>query len=1011
MIVVFLVDTSASMNQKFSNGMSALECTKSGIEHLIKHLPHVKPAEKHNDKFMLVSYEEGAACVKSSLKDPLPHLIKELKILKANDMSNPGSSLSTIFDLLNVYRVYHGIDTPASGRFPGTIEPSIILWFTDGGRQSSPSGTLDRLNIPGITSAGVDYYHEPFRWDQRLYTIFLEPNAEMVDPQLSILSTVMGGTSYRVRTLRHMLQAMDCMLGISKIPPTQYSPQAVLHIYGVVVNFEDLIDPRRPNTANHHQLVYVNPSWLNPQARHPGFFPIPEPFWPEIDAQRLPTRNAQPTMHYHTKEEKSVEIPDGFPYDKYVVAPCPMTQELLTRPPGSCWPVYIKNSYKTEGFGFPFGFLKANTNKNAVTLTVVAYNYPALFTLLGSFLLLQAKVELDRFLATESNAVLDTISSKKKTLCANAFDVPRSELISILDDMKKTFFKDLQITSFTAPSLSTLDSKSLSPGVMRVSTPRLESFVDSDDLHSLPIADMGIYQDRMQKIQQENLRDPFRDEESVKSLQRTMFGNPYKQDKKVSIDEEDEASAADQSLSSNSTSSGSSWSSILGRKRKPRRRSVSPSHFPIEKIPSLARGDRSTSGKVQVVSFGPSGGKAIPILNILVQDGSGKSELPSDSVDSLGRHLVMHDGEDEDEDDDDFRRAMFNSDEMELDGEDEAARLRADTPMPGGMGLDDDDEDMEELQHAQDRIPPPILPIGLDDIARDDSRIPYRKESAAEGLLGQQYDKHRQEVQEDLEHLNGTSRPVFESISYNPNALMELQTIPQVIPDRTSSELTPPAPANGSKVDDLPRPDSSSQVDPSSLIGTATEILSNPHSLTPIPILFPPAPDNILGSSESAAIPHISIPSPTIESSPMTMVDARESNNQVQLALTNGKVDQIGTGVTSPASQMSQNAPPNLLKTTDSISRDKNGSALSSPATGALPLHEGSLEMKGSLVDIRNRIIKQLKMGPKRYDEQAILEMVWQVEAASNWTKEQKHAAMSGCLNLAKGLRRIGVVT
>ena len=38
-----------------------------------------------------------------------------------------------------------------------------------------------------------------------------------------------------------MLQAMDCMLGISKIPPTQYSPQAVLHIYGVVVSFEDLI--------------------------------------------------------------------------------------------------------------------------------------------------------------------------------------------------------------------------------------------------------------------------------------------------------------------------------------------------------------------------------------------------------------------------------------------------------------------------------------------------------------------------------------------------------------------------------------------------------------------------------------------------------------------------------------------------------------------------------------------------------------------------------------------------
>ncbi|KAG0371743.1 Integrator complex subunit 6, partial [Mortierella sp. AD032] len=642
MIIVFLVDTSASMNQKFSNGMSALECTKSGIEHLVKHLPQVKPAERHNDKYMLVTYEDGAGCVKSSLKEPLPHLIKELKVLKAQDMSNPGSSLSNIFDILNAYRVHHNIDTPANGRFPGTIEPSIIMWFTDGGRQSSPAGILDRLNIPGVTSAGVDYYHEPFRWDQRLYSIFLEPNAEMVDPQLSILSTVMGGASYRVRTLRHMLQAMDCMLGISKIPPTQYSPQAVLHIYGVVVNFEDLIvDVRRPNTANHHQLVYVNPNWLNPQTRHSGFFPIPEPYWPEENAQRLPTRNAQPTLHYHTKEEKSVDIPDGFPYDKYVLAPCPMTQELLTRPQGTCWPVYIKNSYKTDGFGFPFGFLKANTSKNAVTLTVVAYNYPALFTLLvnlgtnrnpsaewrrdfaeylshtpsyyynplrnalkriGLYNVmppeqvalgpviqniiatnkLKARVDLDRLQAIDSSAPTETIVSRKRPLCTNAFDVPRSELISVLSDLKMAFFKELQLTSSTSLNPSNV---SIFGGV-RPTNVKADPLMDSDDLHTLPIADMGIYQDRMQKIQRENLRDPFRDEESVKSLQKTMFGNPYKQDKKVSIDEENEASAADDSVSSTNGSGGSSWSSILGgRKRKPRRRSVSPSPFPLEKIP------------------------------------------------------------------------------------------------------------------------------------------------------------------------------------------------------------------------------------------------------------------------------------------------------------------------------------------------------------------------------------------------------------------------------------------
>ncbi|KAG0306475.1 Integrator complex subunit 6 [Dissophora globulifera] len=981
MIVIFLVDSSASMNQKFSNGMSALECTKSCIEHLAKHLPHVKPAEKHNDKFMLVTYEEGPGCVKSSLKDPLSHLIKELKVLKASDMSNPGASLSTIFDILNMHRVQHGLDTPAS------------------------------LNIPGITSAGVDYYHEPFRWDQRLYTIFLEPNVEVVDPQLSILSTVMGGTSYRVRTLRHMLQAMDCMLGISKIPPTQYSPQAVLHIYGVVVNFEDLI-------------VYVNPTWLSPATRHSGFFPIPESFWADADTPRIPTRNAQPTLHYHTKEEKTVEIPDGFPYDKYVVAPCPMTQELLTRPPGSCWPVYIKNSYKTEGFGFPFGFLKANTNKNAVTLTVVAYNYPALFTLLVNFNSIpgriptpewlrdfseylshtpsyyytplrnafkrmsifnvipaeqaalsasvqkiinknkmQAKSELDRFLISDASAAVETIGFKKKALCANAFDVPRSDLISVLGDLKRSFFKELQISALSMSISLSQDSPSsisqplsrLTPGVTKLGASRMDLLVDSDDLHSLPIADMGIYQDRMQKIQQENLRDPFRDEESAKSLQRTMFGNPYKQDKKVSIDEEDEAPAADSSTASGNTVGGSSWSSILGRRRKPRRRSVSPSPFPIEKIPSLARGDRSVSGKAQVLSLGASGSR-IPMLRITVHDGSGILQQAEPS-EGLSRHVVMHDGEDEDEEDEEFRRAMFNSDEMELDGDDEAARLRADTPMPGGMGLDDDDEDMEDMQRAQEMIPPPIMAISLDDIDAEISNSAYRndEDSRSDVSDDSRFDEHRESLKEDLDQLNGKSIPVFESIVYDPTSLMELQSIPHLIPERTAAASTPPLQTNGTKLTSSPV---KARVEQDRQPGTndaAMEANGNSH-LTPIPLLMSPFED-AAGSFR-------------------TTTGSRD-----------GKMDDL-----------SIHHSPSLPS-----SRAQAGKSSLHP-TLPEPLQSTPQELKIILV-------KHLKQRPIEYNQSAILDMVSKIDDAPNWTKQQKRNVLSTALVLAKGFRRAPVVS
>ncbi|KAF8938344.1 Integrator complex subunit 6 [Haplosporangium gracile] len=1013
MIIVFLVDTSASMNQKFSNGMSALECTKSGIEHLVKHLPQVKPAERHNDKYMLVTYEEGTGCVKSSLKEPLPHLIKELKVLKAQDMSNPGSSLSTIFDILNAYRIHHNIDTPANGRFPGTIEPSIIMWFTDGGRQSSPAGILDRLNIPGVTSAGVDYYHEPFRWDQRLYTIFLEPNAEMVDPQLSILSTVMGGTSYRVRTLRHMLQAMDCMLGISKIPPTQYSPQAVLHIYGVVVNFEDLI----------------------------------EPYWPEENAQRLPTRNAQPTLHYHTKEEKAVDIPDGFPYDKYVLAPCPMTQELLTRPPGTCWPVYIKNSYKTEGFGFPFGFLKANTTKNAVTLTVVAYNYPALFTLLvnlgtnrnpstewrrdfaeylshtpsyyynplrnalkriglynimpaeqGTLGLaiqnvlstnkLKARADLDRLQAIESSAPTEAVVSKKRTLCANAFDVPRSELISVLGDLKLAFFKELQLTSSTSLSL-TPSNVSIFGGI-RSTSAKADPLMDSDDLHTLPIADMGIYQDRMQKIQRENLRDPFRDEESVKSLQKTMFGNPYKQDKKVSIDEENEAPAADDSMSSTNSSGGTSWSSILGgRKRKPRRRSVSPSPFPLEKIPSLAHGARSVSGKVQVVSLGASAGApGIPTLRIVVQESFGKILSAEEESDALSRHPGMHDGEDEAEEDEDFRRAMFNSDEMEMDGEDEAARLRADTPMPGGIGLDDDDESMEDMQRAQDLIPPPLAVVDLEDIERRKAELSFLQNDSSADMETDEYVKHQQGIEQDLEHFNGSTKPAFPSLVYDPTALMELQSIPSTIPERSDSGA--PHPPNSVSID--AKPSSRDEGDSTTPTGRTNEDTTAMLGLTPIPILSPPTNGEHHTPSITSSVTdgtYGARPKESVSLSVSSVVGALLPEIASSGSSISTMIGMPRTGAASISSEMAdQNMSTSLLP--------------SSQDTECRVPSESPL-------DYRNAIIKELKMEPRSYNESMVVEMVWKVEG-SDWTRDQKRMTVAHCLTVARGLRRHPVV-
>lgn len=46
MIILFVVDTSASMNQKYSNGFSLLDCAKNGVEHLVK----VRKAQENERK-------------------------------------------------------------------------------------------------------------------------------------------------------------------------------------------------------------------------------------------------------------------------------------------------------------------------------------------------------------------------------------------------------------------------------------------------------------------------------------------------------------------------------------------------------------------------------------------------------------------------------------------------------------------------------------------------------------------------------------------------------------------------------------------------------------------------------------------------------------------------------------------------------------------------------------------------------------------------------------------------
>ena len=60
MIFLFVIDTSASMNQKTSNGMYYLDSSKAAVEYFFK----LREKCSRSERFMLVTCEEGIGAIK-----------------------------------------------------------------------------------------------------------------------------------------------------------------------------------------------------------------------------------------------------------------------------------------------------------------------------------------------------------------------------------------------------------------------------------------------------------------------------------------------------------------------------------------------------------------------------------------------------------------------------------------------------------------------------------------------------------------------------------------------------------------------------------------------------------------------------------------------------------------------------------------------------------------------------------------------------------------------------------
>uniref|UniRef100_A0A3B3ZI24 VWFA domain-containing protein n=1 Tax=Periophthalmus magnuspinnatus TaxID=409849 RepID=A0A3B3ZI24_9GOBI len=688
-ILLFLLDTSASMNQRTYLGTTYLDIAKGAVEVFMK-LRARDPASR-GDRYMLVTFDDPPYGVKAGWKENHATFMCELKNLQASGLTTLGHALRTAFDLLNLNRLVSGIDNYGQGRNPFFLEPSIIITITDGNKLTHSSGVPDELHLPLHSPlAGSELTKEPFRWDQRLFALVLRlpgaaaPDSEQLgsvpndDSAITQMCEVTGGRSYSVLTQRMLNQCLESL--VQKVQS------------GVVINFEktgpdppplgeeNSVDSRPVSSFapqpwhSCHKLIYVRP---NPKTGVPvGHWPIPESFWPDQNSPTLPPRTAHPVVRFSCVDCEPMVI-DKLPFDKYELEPSPLTQYVLERKsPHMCWQVFVGSSSKQSDLGHPFGYLKASTTLTCVNLFVMPYNYPVLLPLLDDLFkvhklkpnlkwrqafemylktmppyYLLAKMESDRLIVSVGKKAPQETRIKVKNHSSALSLAHRRDFKQLLqgitgegplrvNDINFKEFAGFQIgllnkdvkpqayrNAYDIPRRNLLDQLTRMRSNLLRTSQKLIRGQDEDYLHTIPVAQMGNYQEYLKMMP-----SPLREIDPDQPKRLHTFGNPFKQDKKgMMIDEADEFVAGPQNKKR--VNSGDSMSSSVKR-----RRSMSP----------LLRRPLSPIGNTNHIKSPaqnhnkpapPHKGKMIDILYNYCSTAEGEDGLND------GHHHPLHDGQ------------------------------------------------------------------------------------------------------------------------------------------------------------------------------------------------------------------------------------------------------------------------------------------------------------------------------------------------------------------------------
>ncbi|KCV69344.1 hypothetical protein H696_03776 [Fonticula alba] len=314
MLIFFIVDTNVAMGARLSGDLSFLDHAKSGVEYFIK--KRTTQQRKEADRFILMTFEPGAECLKTGYRNNLSQLQAALRGLRATHTgpSDPTHALDFAFNMIASFRAQINTDTVGHGRNLTFTEPAAVVVFSAGGGPGPVTGARSELgDRPPLVASPVDFscpstgvgysqgsihsqlFDTCLRWDHRVYHICLaaegtgpgtagmaagstqrlaralrlarqapipaaagsarpSPMAPPVNGgNLSRLVRSSGGRAFLAPTLRRVQQAVDELLGLA--PSTQALSAKTLA--GLVAELPGLVSPTGPTAASTQALAAV----------------------------------------------------------------------------------------------------------------------------------------------------------------------------------------------------------------------------------------------------------------------------------------------------------------------------------------------------------------------------------------------------------------------------------------------------------------------------------------------------------------------------------------------------------------------------------------------------------------------------------------------------------------------------------------------------------------------------------------------------------------------------------